>query len=74
MCTNSNEQLSPAKWKSMEEESLHMTSNKTLAVHLQNLDKITIINDSNKFENIECIDEEIIHSPNLNSDDIYEVM
>ena len=74
MCTNSNEQISPAKWKSMEEESLHMISNKTLAVHLQNLDKISIINDSNKFENIECIDEEIIHSPNLNSDDIYEVM
>lgn len=58
--SNSNEQISPAKWKSMEEESLHMTGNKSIATHLQNLDKISIINDSNK--NIESIDEEIIQS------------
>lgn len=56
----------------MEEESLHMANNKTLTVHLQNLDKVSIINDSNK--NIECIDEEIIQSPNLNIGDIYDVM
>jgi hypothetical protein len=60
--SGSNEQISPAKWKSMEEESLHMISNKSLPLHLQNLDKISVANDSTK--NIESIDEENTLSPN----------
>lgn len=41
----------------MEEESL--TGNKSLTIHLQNLDKITVLSDSNGgSKNIDSIDEE----------------
>lgn len=49
-----------------------MTGNKSLTVHLQNLDKITNLSDSIK--NIDSIDEENIQSPNHINDDLYGVM
>lgn len=57
----------------MEEGALHATNNKlSLTLNLDNLDKISIANDSNK--NIESIDEEIIHAPNHVNDDFYGVV
>lgn len=57
------ENISPAKWKSMEEESLH--GNKSLASHLQNLDRITVLSD----KNIDSIDEESLHGQTMQSED-----
>jgi hypothetical protein len=69
----SNEQISPAKWKSMEEETFHTISNKSsLTSNLSNLDKITIAGESNK--NIESIDEEIVQASNHVNDDFYGVV
>lgn len=66
MLSKSDDKISPTKWKSMEEESF--TGNKSLAIHLQNLDKITVLSDANN-KNIDSIDEESIHSQNLHNDD-----
>lgn len=57
----------------MEEDSLHnATGNKSLASHLQNLDRITVLTDVN---NIDSIDEESMHSQNLhNEDHLYGVV
>lgn len=63
MLSGSQEKISTTKWKSMEEDSFHMTGNKSLASHLQNLDRITVFTDVN---NIDSIDEE---SQNLHSED-----
>lgn len=54
------EKISPTKWKSMEGNSLHTTGNKTLAEHLQSLDRITVITDA---------DEESLYSQNLHTED-----
>lgn len=66
MCSSSNEQISPAKWKSMEEE---INNKSSLTSNLSNLDKITIVS-----ENIESIDEEIIQASNHVNDDFYGVV
>lgn len=73
MSSSSNEQISPAKWKSMEEETFHTINNKsTLTTNPPNLDKITIFGESSK--NIESIDEEILHASNHINDDFYGVV
>lgn len=73
MGSSSNEQISQAKWKSMEEETFHTISNKSsLTTNLSNLDKITIAGETNK--NIESIDEEIVQASNHVNDDFYGVV
>lgn len=63
--SKSDDKVSPTKWKSMDEESL--TGNKSLAIHLQNLDKITVL--AADASNIDSIDEETVYSQNLHNDD-----
>lgn len=65
--SKSDDKVSPTKWKSMDEESL--MGNKSLAIHLQNLDKITVLSDASNGKNIDSIDEESIYSQNLHNDD-----
>lgn len=73
MSSKSNEQISPAKWKSMEEETFHTINNKsTLTTNPPNLDKITFFGESSK--NIESIDEEILQASNHINDDFYGVV
>jgi hypothetical protein len=72
-CSSIEEQISPAKWKSMEEETFHTISHKlSLTSNLPSLDKITIACDGSK--NIESIDEEIIQASSLIDDDFYGVV
>lgn len=70
---SSTERISPAKWKSMEEETFHAIDHKlSLTSNLPSLDKISIAGDGSK--NIESIDEEIIQASNHVNDDFYGVV
>ncbi|CRK94045.1 CLUMA_CG007569, isoform A [Clunio marinus] len=73
ICGN-NEQISPAKWKSMEEETFHTINHKLSSTsnNSSNLERITIAGDNNV--NIESIDEEITQAPNHVNDDFYGVV
>lgn len=70
--SGSAEQISPAKWKSMEEETFHTISHKlSLTPNLTNLE-VGIAGDGGK--NIDSIDEEIIQASNHVDDDFYGVV
>lgn len=72
-CSSSEEQISPAKWKSMEDETFHTINHKlSLTSNLSNLDKITIAGEGAK--NIASIDEEIMQASNHVDDDFYGVV
>lgn len=66
------EQISPTKWKSMEEETFHTISNKLSLT--SNVDKVSIGNETSSSKNIESIDEEIIQASNHVNDDFYGVV
>lgn len=83
MCANigktcsgsSNEQISPSKWKSMEEEPFHTDSNKlSLTSNLANLDKIAIASENGRSIESITIEEEVVQASNHVNDDFYGVV